>query len=117
MTGAGTTTTTKEYGPQNPVTQSTKMQTPSKFTLLMIFLFGSLTVSPGIRYTSIDYQYSGANDRTLSETLAGIGAGYEVSESLNLFAGVYQGQTFPDAQSASSSTSKGLRNQETSLNL
>jgi Fe(3+) dicitrate transport protein len=75
--------------------------------------FGSLTVSPGIRYTSIDYQYNGANDRTLSETLLGVGAGYEVSESLNLFAGVYQGQTFPDAQSAS--TAKNY-NQETSLN-
>ena len=62
---------------------------------------------------SIDYQYSGAKDRTLSETLEGIGAGYEVSESLNLFAGAYQGQTFPDAQSAS--TAKNY-NQETSLN-
>ena len=113
--GAGTTTTTKEYGPKPG---NTEYKDADSFEVYLTddISFGSLTVSPGIRYTSIDYQYSGANDRTLSETLAGIGAGYEVSESLNLFAGVYQGQTFPDAQSASSSTSKGLRNQETSLN-
>jgi Fe(3+) dicitrate transport protein len=110
--GAGTTTTTKKYGPKPG---NTEYKDADSFEVYLTddISFGSLTVSPGIRYTSIDYQYSGANDRTLSETLAGIGAGYEVSESLNLFAGVYQGQTFPDAQSAS--TAKNY-NQETSLN-
>ena len=115
VNNAGTTTTTKEYKASGG---NTEYKDADSFEVYLTddISFGSLTVSPGIRYTSIDYQYKGANDRTLSETLLGIGAGYEVSESLNLFAGVYQGQTFPDAESASSSTSKGLKNQETSLN-
>ena len=110
--GAGTTTTTKQYVAKSG---KTEYKDADSFEVYLTdeISFGSFIVSPGIRYTSIDYQYSGANDRTLSETLAGIGAGYEVSESLNLFAGAYQGQTFPDAQSAS--TAKNY-NQETSLN-
>ena len=110
--GAGTTTTTKQYVAKSG---KTEYKDADSFEVYLTdeISFGSFTVSPGIRYSSIDYQYSGANDRTLSETLAGIGAGYEVSESLNLFAGAYQGQTFPDAQSAS--TAKNY-NQETSLN-
>ena len=71
----------------------------------------------GIRYTSIDYQYKGKWDRNLNEIVAGIGAGYDLSDTFALFAGVHQGQTFPDAESASAeNTGDGLKSQEKSLN-
>ena len=74
------------------------------------------TLSPGVRFSSIDYQYNGANDRTLDDALIGVGVGYEVSETLSFFGGVHQGHTFPDAESASAHATKGLRDIEESLN-
>jgi Fe(3+) dicitrate transport protein len=78
---------------------------------------GNLSLTPGIRYSSIEYQYNGANDRKLDDVLLGVGAGYKVSDSLGLFGGIHQGHTFPDAQSASNHASKGLRSIEESLNI
>ena len=62
---------------------------------------GSLKVSPGVRYSSIDY-IAGTDTRTLDDVLLGIGAGYEISDTLAIFVGVHQGHTFPDAESAAS---------------
>jgi len=78
---------------------------------------GNLSLSPGIRYSSIDYQYKGADDRKLDDVLLGVGAGYKISDSLGLFGGIHQGHTFPDAESASNHASKGLRSIEESLNI
>jgi Fe(3+) dicitrate transport protein len=93
---------------------------------------GNLTVSPGIRYSSIDYTYNGANARTLSDVLLGVGAVYAMSDTMSIFGGVHQGHSFPDAESASSyydlgddnavggsgddADSLGYRNEEKSLN-
>jgi Fe(3+) dicitrate transport protein len=81
---------------------------------------GNLTVSPGIRYSSIDYTYSGANARTLSDTLLGVGAVYAMSDTMSIFGGVHQGHSFPDAESASTyidgTDVEGYRNEEKSLN-
>ena len=76
---------------------------------------GNLNVTPGVRYTSIDYQYKGANDRTLDDFLVGVGAGYQLSENTVLYGGVHQGHAFPDAESASSDDEDGLRGIEESL--
>ena len=77
--------------------------------------FGNLNITPGVRYTSIDYQYKGANDRTLDDVLVGVGAGYQLSENTVLYGGVHQGHAFPDAESASSDDEDGLRGIEESL--
>ena len=74
------------------------------------------TLTPGIRYSSIDYQYKGGDDRTLEDVLLGLGVGYEASETLTLFGGVHQGHTFPDAEAGSAHATKGLRDVEESLN-
>jgi len=76
---------------------------------------GNLSVSPGLRYTSIEYKYKGGDLRTLDDVLLGIGAGYKMSDNLSFFGGVHQGHSFPDAESASSHSSKGLRGIEESL--
>ena len=94
---------------------------------------GALTVSPGVRYSSIDYTYEGTNARTLSDTLLGVGAVYAMSDTMSIFGGVHQGHSFPDAESASSyidlgddnavggtgddADEMGFRNEEKSLNL
>ena len=77
--------------------------------------FGRLNLTPGIRYTSIDYQYKGADDRELDDVLIGIGAGFQLTENAVLYGGVHQGHAFPDAESASSHGTKGLRGIEESL--
>jgi len=77
--------------------------------------FGRLNLTPGIRYTSIDYQYKGADDRELDDVLIGIGAGFQLTENSVLYGGVHQGHAFPDAESASSHGTKGLRGIEESL--
>ena len=78
---------------------------------------GKLSISPGIRYSSNEYTYKGADERTLENTLLGLGFGYELTDSSRLFGGVHQGHTFPDAQSAAdaSGSGKGL-DLEKSLN-
>ena len=68
------------------------------------FSMGALTLTPGIRYTSVDYDYkkgqSSHATKSLSNTLLGIGAGYKLSETMSLFAGVHQGQALPSAEAA-----------------
>jgi Fe(3+) dicitrate transport protein len=88
--------------------------------LLDEFSLGALTLTPGIRYTSVDYfthgggvylESDGTNvhtDTSLSTTLLGIGATYELGSNI-LFAGVHQGQALPGPKT------KGLKNEETSL--
>jgi len=83
--------------------------------LLDEFSIGALTLTPGIRYTSVDYfthgggTYGGTHtDTSLSTTLLGIGATYELGSNI-LFAGVHQGQALPGPKT------KGLVNEETSL--
>ena len=82
---------------------------------------GALTLTPGIRYTDVDYEYKSSNHRSLDDILIGLGVGYRVSESLALFGGVHQGHALPGAEGGSSHTdadankSKGWRSMEESL--
>ena len=113
--GADETNTSKEYIPQKGK-DNYKDADSFEIYLTDDIDYGKLTVSPGVRYTTIDYKYDGANARSLDEVIFGIGGVYDWSESLTLFSGIHQGQTFPDAESASSDTEDGLRSQETSIN-
>jgi Fe(3+) dicitrate transport protein len=60
---------------------------------------GSLNVTPGIRYTSVDYTYK-QKKGSLDDTLVGIGANYELAESTILFAGLHQGHAMPGSKAA-----------------
>jgi len=72
------------------------------------FEIGAFSFSPGIRYTSVDMEYFKNNVLTgsteVSNALFGIGADYDLSETMTLFGGVHQGQALPNAESA---TGKG----------
>jgi len=61
--------------------------------------FGALTLTPGIRYTSAEYEYKGVKG-TVSDTLLGIGGSYEFDSHL-LFAGIHQGHALPGYSGAS----------------
>lgn len=72
--------------------------------------FGTLRLTPGVRYSSIDYT-NGANTRSIDDIMVGIGAAYEFSDTLSIFSGLHQGHTFPDAESVAAD----LLDQEESL--
>ena len=72
--------------------------------------FGDLSLSPGVRYSSIDYA-NGSNARSLDDVLIGLGGTYELSDTLGIFSGIHQGHTFPDAESVATN----LLDQEESL--
>ena len=82
--------------------------------LLDEFSIGSLTLAPGVRYTSVDYYTHGGNyggvhtDQSISTTLFGIGSTYDFGSNI-LFAGVHQGQALPGPKT------KGAYEEETSL--
>jgi Fe(3+) dicitrate transport protein len=76
---------------------------------------GSLSVTPGVRYTDVEYTYETNPVRSVDDILLGIGAGYEVSETLSLFGGVHQGHALPGAKGGSGHPSKGYRKIEESL--
>ncbi len=76
---------------------------------------GALTITPGVRYTDVDYEYKGSNARSLDDVIVGLGAGYEMTEALSFFGGIHQGHSFPGAEGGSSEASKGLRGIEESL--
>jgi len=64
-------------------------------------LLDSLTLSPGIRYTSVEYDYNNSK-RSVSDVLAGIGGTYDLGAHL-LFAGVHQGHALPGYSAATNS--------------
>ena len=68
-----------------------------------------LTVTPGIRYESLDYSYD-QNTRTSDKSPAagagdldvvtgGLGLSFDLQDNLNLFAGVYRGASLPGPRS------------------
>ena len=63
-------------------------------------LLDRFTLSPGIRYTSIEYEYKGAK-RTVSDVLTGVGGTYDIGGHL-AFAGVHQGHALPGYSAATS---------------
>ena len=60
---------------------------------------GALTLTPGLRYTSAEYEYKNVKG-TVSDTLLGIGGSYEFDSHL-LFAGIHQGHALPGYSGAS----------------
>jgi Fe(3+) dicitrate transport protein len=72
------------------------------------FEIGAFSFSPGVRYTSVDMDYFSGGvlkaSKEISNALFGIGADYDLSETMTLFGGVHQGQALPNAESA---TGKG----------
>jgi Fe(3+) dicitrate transport protein len=60
---------------------------------------GALTLTPGLRYTSAEYEYKNVKD-TVSDTLLGVGGSYEFDSHL-LFAGIHQGHALPGYSGAS----------------
>ena len=50
---------------------------------------GALTITPGVRYTDVDYEYKGSNARSLDDVIVGLGAGYEMTEALSFFGGIH----------------------------
>jgi Fe(3+) dicitrate transport protein len=58
--------------------------------------FGALTVTPGVRYTKVDYQYKN-NTGSVDDVLLGIGSNYVLSDTLSVFAGVHEGHAMPGA--------------------
>jgi Fe(3+) dicitrate transport protein len=63
-------------------------------------LLDRLTLSPGIRYTSVEYEYKGTK-RSVRDVLGGIGGTYDLGAHL-LFAGVHQGHALPGYSAATS---------------
>lgn len=63
-------------------------------------LMDRLTISPGIRYTSVEYEYKGAK-KSVNDVLAGLGGSFDLDEHL-LFAGVHQGHALPGYSAAGS---------------
>ena len=61
---------------------------------------GQITVTPGVRYTSANYEYNG-NDKTLTDLLVGAGATYKLESGLNFFGGIHQGHALPGYGGAS----------------
>ena len=107
-------------GPKNTKSDTYMESEALEVYLLDEFSLGALTLTPGVRYTSVDYfthgggvylESDGTNvhtDTSLSTTLLGIGSTYELGSNI-LFASVHQGQALPGPKT------KGLKNEETSL--
>lgn len=58
--------------------------------------FGALTVTPGIRYTDVDYQYK-SNTGSVDDVLLGVGSNYVLSDTITVFAGLHEGHAMPGA--------------------
>ena len=71
-------------------------------------LLDRLTLNPGIRYTSVEYEYKGTK-RSVRDVLGGIGGTYDLGAHL-LFAGIHQGHALPGYSAAQKSL-----DEETSL--
>mgnify|MGYP003969698855 FL=1 len=59
---------------------------------------GALTLTPGIRYTNVDYEYN-LGETSISDTLLGIAGSYDLGSNL-LFAGVHEGHSLPGPTSS-----------------
>ena len=72
--------------------------------------FGALTLTPGLRYTDVEYEYNNKKD-SVSDVLLGLGATYDF-ETVTLFGGLHQGHALPGYNGAS-----GTLEEEQSLGL
>jgi Fe(3+) dicitrate transport protein len=72
--------------------------------------FGALTLTPGLRYTDVEYEYNNKKD-SVSDLLLGLGVTYDF-ETVTLFGGLHQGHALPGYNGAS-----GTLEEEQSLGL
>ena len=96
-----TTTGLGLASPSAPKTKGNKTNRDSK--ALEIYLideisFDALTITPGIRYTDVDYEYN-LGETSISDTLLGVSASYDLGSNL-LFAGVHEGHSLPGPTSS-----------------
>ncbi len=68
---------------------------------------GDFTITPGIRYTTVDYT-KGSASTDFDDVLLGVGGTYSVSGNLQVFGGVYQGHALPGP----SASDKGLSEEQ-----
>jgi len=61
---------------------------------------GDLKVTPGVRYTELDYWKVGSGTKSFDDVLIGAGATYTASDDLQLFGGVHQGHALPGPSGA-----------------
>ena len=98
VTVAGTTTTRSKIVDDGSANYSYKDAEAFEAYIVDDIDFGAFSLTPGIRYSSIDY-VNGTNARSLDDVIVGLGGTYELSHTLGLFSGIHQGHTFPDAES------------------
>lgn len=77
------------------------------------FLFGQLTVTPGVRVERIAYQRTNrlsgiGGDTDLTQVLPGIGAAYAATDTLTVFGGVHRGFAPPRTEDVISNTTGGV---------
>ena len=98
VTVAGTTTTRSKIVDDGSANYEYKDAEAFEAYIVDDIDFGALSLTPGVRYSSIDYA-NGTNARSLDDVIVGLGGTYELSDTLGLFSGIHQGHTFPDAES------------------
>ncbi len=98
VTVAGTTTTRSKIVDDDSANYAYKDAEAFEAYIVDDIDFGALSLTPGVRYSSIDYA-NGTNARSLDDVIVGLGGTYELSDTLGLFSGIHQGHTFPDAES------------------
>ena len=98
VTVAGTTTTRSKIVDDGSANYAYKDAEAFEAYIVDDIDFGALSLTPGVRYSSIDYK-NGTNARSLNDMIVGLGGTYELSDTLGLFSGIHQGHTFPDAES------------------
>ena len=98
VTVAGTTTTRSKIVDDGSANYAYKDAEAFEAYIVDDIDFGALSLTPGVRYSSIDYA-NGTNARSLDDVIVGLGGTYELSDTLGLFSGIHQGHTFPDAES------------------
>ena len=98
VTVAGTTTTRSKIVDDGSANYAYKNAEAFEAYIVDDIDFGALSLTPGVRYSSIDYA-NGTNARSLDDVIVGLGGTYELSDTLGLFSGIHQGHTFPDAES------------------
>jgi Fe(3+) dicitrate transport protein len=107
-------------GPEDPSSKAgDRHQETDAFSLYLedrIAINDQLSIVPGIRYESMDYDYD-QNTRTsdkaadgsdsLDVVTGGVGLSYDLNENLNVFGGVYAGASLPGPRSYIRSEGKG----------
>ena len=96
------TSVTGPFGPSKAVTTSSERSSEAIELYITdeITVSDQLTVTPGARYTDVDYVKTATGSR--DDILFGVGATYVLSDTLAGFGGLYQGHALPGASGGTS---------------